>query len=149
MTQTILVTGAAGFIGAALSIRLLQRGDRVVGVDNLNDYYNPCLKQARLREIESIAPMGAWRFELLSLEDGDALMALFAAEKPTVVVNLAAQAGVRYSLENPAAYIQSNLVGSVTSWKVAVTTAWGTWCTPPAVRFMEEIAICHFMSVSP
>ena len=111
MTQTILVTGAAGFIGAALSIRLLQRGDRVVGVDNLNDYYNPCLKQARLREIESIAPMGAWRFELLSLEDGDALMALFAAEKPTVVVNLAAQAGVRYSLENPAAYIQSNLVG--------------------------------------
>ena len=111
MTQTILVTGAAGFIGAALSIRLLQRGDRVVGVDNLNDYYNPCLKQARLREIESIAPMGAWRFELLSLEDGDALMALFAAEKPTVVVNLAAQAGVRYSLEKPAAYIQSNLVG--------------------------------------
>ena len=111
MTQTILVTGAAGFIGAALSIRLLQRGDRVVGVDNLNDYYNPCLKQARLREIESIAPMGAWRFELLSLEDGDALMALFEAEKPTVVVNLAAQAGVRYSLENPAAYIQSNLVG--------------------------------------
>ena len=111
MTQTILVTGAAGFIGAALSIRLLQRGDRVVGVDNLNDYYDPCLKQARLREIESIAPMGAWRFERLSLEDGDALMALFAAEKPTVVVNLAAQAGVRYSLENPAAYIQSNLVG--------------------------------------
>ena len=111
MTQTILVTGAAGFIGAALSIRLLQRGDRVVGVDNLNDYYDPCLKQARLREIESIAPMGAWRFELLSLEDGDALMALFEAEKPTVVVNLAAQAGVRYSLENPAAYIQSNLVG--------------------------------------
>ena len=111
MTQTILVTGAAGFIGAALSIRLLQRGDRVVGVDNLNDYYDPCLKQARLREIESIAPVGAWRFELLSLEDGDALMALFAAEKPTVVVNLAAQAGVRYSLENPAAYIQSNLVG--------------------------------------
>ena len=111
MTQTILVTGAAGFIGAALSIRLLQRGDRVVGVDNLNDYYNPCLKQARLREIESIAPMGAWRFELLSLEDGDALMALFEAEKPTVVVNLAAQAGVRYSLENPAASIQSNLVG--------------------------------------
>jgi len=111
VTQTILVTGVAGFIGAALSIRLLQRGDRVVGVDNLNDYYDPCLKQARLREIESIAPMGAWRFERLSLEDGDALMALFAAEKPTVVVNLAAQAGVRYSLENPAAYIQSNLVG--------------------------------------
>ena len=111
MTRTTLVTGAAGFIGAALTIRLLQRGDRVVGVDNLNDYYDPTLKQARLREIEAIAPPGAWRFEVVSLEDGGALMALFAAERPQVVVNLAAQAGVRYSLENPAAYIQSNLVG--------------------------------------
>ena len=111
MTRTTLVTGAAGFIGAALTIRLLQRGDRVVGVDNLNDYYDPTLKQARLAQIEAIAPPGAWRFEAFSLEDGDALMALFAAERPQVVVNLAAQAGVRYSLKNPAAYIQSNLVG--------------------------------------
>ena len=107
----VLVTGGAGFIGFHLVRRLLRDGHEVTALDNLNDYYNPCLKQARLREIESIAPMGAWRFELLSLEDGDALMALFEAEKPTVVVNLAAQAGVRYSLENPAAYIQSNLVG--------------------------------------
>ena len=111
MTRTILVTGAAGFIGAALTIRLLQRGDRVVGIDNLNDYYNPTLKQARLAQIEAIAPPRAWRFEALSLEDADALAAIFAAERPQVVVNLAAQAGVRYSLENPAAYIQSNLVG--------------------------------------
>ena len=111
MTRTILVTGAAGFIGAALTIRLLQRGDRVVGIDNLNDYYDPTLKHARLREIEAIAPRGAWRFEALSLEDTDALASIFAAERPQVVVNLAAQAGVRYSLENPAAYIQSNLVG--------------------------------------
>ena len=111
MARTILVTGAAGFIGAALSKRLLQQGDRVVGLDNLNDYYDPSLKQARLRQIEAVAPQGAWRFVEMALEDGDALMALFAAEKPTVVVNLAAQAGVRYSLENPAAYIQSNLVG--------------------------------------
>ena len=111
MTRTILVTGAAGFIGAALSIRLLQRGDRVVGLDNLNDYYDPSLKQARLRQIQAVAREGAWRFVEMALEDGDDLMALFAAEKPTVVVNLAAQAGVRYSLENPAAYIQSNLVG--------------------------------------
>ena len=111
MARTVLVTGAAGFIGAALSQRLLQRGDRVVGLDNLNHYYDPSLKQARLRQIESIVPPGAWRFERLALEDSTALMALFAEEKPSVVVNLAAQAGVRYSLENPAAYIQSNLVG--------------------------------------
>ena len=112
MTQrTVLVTGAAGFIGAALSMRLLQRGDRVVGLDNLNDYYDPSLKQARLRQIEAVAPAGAWHFERMSLEDAPALMALFAEERPQVVVNLAAQAGVRYSLENPAAYIQSNLVG--------------------------------------
>ena len=111
MKRTILVTGAAGFIGAALSIRLLHRGDRVVGLDNLNDYYDPSLKQARLRQIEVMAPAGAWRFERLALEDVEALTALFAEERPQVVVNLAAQAGVRYSLENPAAYIQSNLVG--------------------------------------
>ena len=109
--KTILVTGAAGFIGAALSIRLLRRGDRVVGLDNLNDYYDPSLKRARLREIEAVAPLGAWRFEPLALEDADGLLAVFAADRPHVVVNLAAQAGVRYSLENPAAYIQSNLVG--------------------------------------
>lgn len=111
MSRTVLVTGAAGFIGAALSMRLLQCGDRVVGLDNLNDYYDLSLKQARLRQIEVMAPVGAWRFERIALEDSDALMVLFAEEKPAVVVNLAAQAGVRYSLENPAAYIQSNLVG--------------------------------------
>ena len=111
MTRTVLVTGAAGFIGAALSIRLLQRGDRVVGLDNLNDYYDPTLKQARLRQIEAVAPAGAWRFERIALEDSQGLLGLFAEERPQVVVNLAAQAGVRYSLENPAAYIQSNLVG--------------------------------------
>jgi len=111
MVRTILVTGAAGFIGAALTMRLLQRGDRVVGLDNLNDYYDPSLKQARLRQIEAMALPGAWRFERIALENTQALTDLFAEERPQVVVNLAAQAGVRYSLDNPAAYIQSNLVG--------------------------------------
>ena len=111
MSRTVVVTGAAGFIGAAQSKRLLQRGDRVVGLDNQNDYYDPSLKQARLRQIEAMVPVGAWRFERMALEDEPALMELFAEERPQVVVNLAAQAGVRYSLENPAAYIQSNLVG--------------------------------------
>ena len=101
MTRSILVTGAAGFIGAAFCQRLLQRGDPVIGIDNLNTYYDPSLKQARLEAIEAMAPSGAWRFEQIALEDGDALLALFAAERPRVVVNLAAQAGVRYSLENP------------------------------------------------
>ena len=111
--RPILVTGAAGFIGAALCERLLQRGDHVIGIDNLNDYYDPALKQARLARIETLAAPrpGAWSFQRLALEDGEALLKLFAAERPRVVVNLAAQAGVRYSLENPAAYIQSNLVG--------------------------------------
>ena len=111
MPRKVLITGAAGFIGAAMSVRLLQRGDQVIGLDNLNDYYDPSLKQARLRQVEAAASPGAWRFEHLALEDEQALMTLFAEERPQVVVNLAAQAGVRYSLENPAAYIQSNLVG--------------------------------------
>ena len=95
---------------AALCMRLLQQGDRVVGLDNLNNYYDS-LKKARLLEIEATAPVGAWRFALVDLQDGDAVMAIFTEEQPQIVVNLAAQAGVRYSLENPAAYIQSNLVG--------------------------------------
>jgi len=111
LTRTVLVTGVAGFIGAALALRLLERGDRVVGIDNLNSYYDPALKHARLQRIEAAAQTGAWRFEELALEADEELMALFSEERPQVVVNLAAQAGVRYSLENPAAYIQSNLVG--------------------------------------
>ena len=111
MGRTVLVTGAAGFIGAALSKRLLLQGDRVVGVDNLNDYYNPALKLARIGEIEAVATNSSWKFDRLSLEDGEGLKQLFESEAPQVVVNLAAQAGVRYSLVNPLAYIQSNIVG--------------------------------------
>jgi len=104
----VLVTGAAGFIGAAVVARLLDEGREVVGVDDLNDYYSPRLKRARLARLEG---RPGWRFVQASLEDGEDLAALFAQERPRAVVNLAAQAGVRYSLLNPAAYIQSNIVG--------------------------------------
>ena len=111
-SRPILVTGAAGFIGAEVALRLLQRGERVVGVDNLNSYYDPALKQARLARIAALPQAAqAWRFAPLSIEDGEGLLGVFAEERPRAVVHLAAQAGVRYSLENPAAYIQSNLVG--------------------------------------
>ena len=96
--------------------RLLQRGDRVVGVDDLNPYYDPALKQARLARLDGLSDAAsrtgdAWRFHRLSIEDGEALAGLFAEEQPRAVLHLAAQAGVRYSIENPALYIQSNLVG--------------------------------------
>ena len=110
--RPILVTGAAGFIGAEVVLRLLSRGERVIGVDNLNAFYDPALKRARLARIAE-RPQAAqgWRFEPLNVANGADLLALFAAERPRAVVHLAAQAGVRHSLDNPAAYIQSNLVG--------------------------------------
>ena len=106
----ILVTGAAGFIGSQLSERLLARGDEVLGYDNLNDYYDPTLKEARLARLSPHADFG---FVRASLEDRPALERAFAEFRPQRVVNLAAQAGVRYSLTNPHAYVQSNLVGFV------------------------------------
>jgi UDP-glucuronate 4-epimerase len=104
----ILVTGAAGFIGSKLSERLLERGDEVLGFDNVNDYYDPALKEARLARL---LPHECFRFVRASLEDRDAVDAAFADFEPQRVVNLAAQAGVRYSLENPRAYIDANIVG--------------------------------------
>jgi len=104
----VLVTGAAGFIGSHLSQRLLARGDEVLGYDNLNAYYDPRLKQARL---DRLLPLDGFSFVQASLEDRAALEAAFDDFKPQRVVNLAAQAGVRYSLENPQAYVDSNIVG--------------------------------------
>jgi UDP-glucuronate 4-epimerase len=104
----VLITGAAGFIGNALALRLLARGDQVVGIDNLNDYYDPALKEARLART---AEHAAFTDVRMDLEDRDGIAALFASEKPDAVVNLAAQAGVRYSIENPCAYADTNLVG--------------------------------------
>jgi len=106
---TVLITGAAGFIGAATAIRLLERGEEVIGLDNLNPYYDPALKRARISRIEEIN--GRWRFVQVDLENRSEIAALFAESQPRAVVHLAAQAGVRYSIENPAAYIQSNLDG--------------------------------------
>lgn len=104
----VLVTGAAGFIGFHLSQKLLQEGHSVVGLDNLNDYYDPELKKARLKILRKDP---AFKFHLLDLAQADELSDLFHTEEFSHVANMAAQAGVRYSLKNPAAYIQSNLVG--------------------------------------
>ena len=104
----ILVTGAAGFIGAALALRLLQRGDDVVGVDNLDPYYDISLKQARL---DRLRERSGFRDLRADISDRSAMADLFERERPVTVVNLAAQAGVRYSLENPHAYVNANLVG--------------------------------------
>ena len=101
----ILITGAAGFIGFSLAKRLLDRGDTVVGIDNLNDYYPVALKRARLAEIQS----PAFRFVEMDIADRKALPELFAAEKFDCVVNLAAQAGVRYSIENRLRKLQQRL----------------------------------------
>ena len=104
----ILVTGAAGFIGMHASQRLLARGDEVVGLDNLNDYYDPTLKEARLARL---TPHPAFRFVKMDVADRAGMEQLFASEKFDRVIHLAAQAGVRYSLQNPQAYIDSNVVG--------------------------------------
>ena len=104
----ILVTGAAGFIGYHLSEKLLARGDRVIGLDNLNDYYDVSLKEARL---ERLRCQDHFTFVKADLRDRDALNELFEATRFDAVINLAAQAGVRYSLENPHAYIDSNVIG--------------------------------------
>jgi UDP-glucuronate 4-epimerase len=104
----ILLTGAAGFIGMHTALRLLGRGDEVIGVDNLNDYYEVSLKEARLARL---SPHPGFRFHNLNVENRDDMAALFAASKPDRVIHLAAQAGVRYSLQNPHAYVDANIQG--------------------------------------
>jgi len=106
----VLITGSAGFIGSALSARLLARGDQVVGIDNLNDYYDVNLKLARLEKNKA---QPGYTEARVNLEDRAVIAEIFATHKPDRVVNLAAQAGVRYSLINPHAYVDTNLVGFV------------------------------------
>jgi UDP-glucuronate 4-epimerase len=106
--RRILVTGSAGFIGSHLTLRLLERGDIVIGVDNHNDYYDPAIKEARVARFSSHRNYTHLRVDLA---DRKAIEAVFAKHEPHRVVNLAAQAGVRYSIDNPMAYIDSNIVG--------------------------------------
>jgi UDP-glucuronate 4-epimerase len=115
--MTVLVTGAAGFIGGSVSLALLARGERVIGLDNLNDYYDVRLKQARLARLDGQAD---FRFVKLDISDRDGVLALAGAHPDiTGVVHLAAQAGVRYSLENPYLYVQSNVMGQVVMLEAA------------------------------
>jgi len=108
MANKILVTGAAGFIGFHLSKSLLEDGYEVLGIDNLNEYYDPTLKHARLKQLK---PYKNFKFEEIDIADRESLTKVFTNLKPNKVVNLAAQAGVRYSIENPYAYMDANLVG--------------------------------------
>jgi len=106
--MNILVTGAVGFIGSALALRLLERGDRVLGLDNLNDYYDVGLKEARLARLRAFP---GFEFEKTDIADRGRMARLFAGRRFDAVMHLAAQAGVRYSIENPGAYVDANLVG--------------------------------------
>src|SRR5699024_7072648 len=107
-TKSFLITGAAGFIGFYLSRKLLDQGCQVIGIDNFNDYYDVNLKNTRL---EQLKPYEKFTFIKGDISDKEQLIGVFAKHKPNIVVNLAAQAGVRYSIENPDVYMQSNVIG--------------------------------------
>ena len=109
--KQILVTGAAGFIGSEIVKRLLSEEVEVIGIDNMNNYYNPLLKEKRIEEIEKFNQNNLWHFYKINLENTEKVEEIFKKHKPNIVINLAAQAGVRFSIENPMSYIQSNLVG--------------------------------------
>jgi len=124
----ILVTGTAGFIGSTLALRLLARGDEVIGIDNVNDYYDPTLKEARLARVKAHSGFTEVRGDL---ENKELIAETFKKHKPNRVVNLAAQAGVRYSLENPYAYITLGLrLNQFCVWlthQYAIHSAWIGW----------------------
>ena len=109
--KKILVTGAAGFIGSEIVKKLLSEGAAVFGIDNLNSYYNPSLKEKRIENIEEINRKNLWNFCKVNLENSKKIDQIFTEYNPNIVINLAAQAGVRYSIDNPMSYVQSNLVG--------------------------------------
>ena len=123
----VLVTGAAGFIGFHAASYLLARGDDVVGFDIVNDYYDPAIKEARLRVLsEQSRDRGNWTFVRANLAEGDAVKRVFAEHRFDRVIHLAAQAGVRYSLTYPESYVQSNLVGFTNILEACRTKIWPT-----------------------
>ena len=144
--KKILVTGAAGFIGANLVMELLSnvQGATIVGIDNLNDYYDVSLKEHRLKEIEKrAAASGAqWVFVRGDIADKATLEQLFREYGFCVVVNLAAQAGVRYSIENPDVYISQIFLDFTMFWSAAAIGPWSIWCMPPAPQFMAAMRRC-------
>jgi len=138
----VLLTGVAGFIGYHAALRLLERGDSVIGIDNLNDYYDVSLKNARLTSIQAHANATNFTFIKLDLADRESMAQLFQEQKPQFVLHLAAQPGVRYSLINPHAILIAILWGSLTCWKVAAIMACNIWFTPAPPVSMAAIPGC-------
>ena len=141
----ILVTGVAGFIGMHVAKRLLERGDEVVGVDNLNDYYDVKLKQDRL---EQLKPFGKFRFIKLDIAERETIADLFVQEKFERVINLAAQPGVRYSLKNPHATSVPILSALPIFSKAAGITTCSILCMPAARACTAPTAACRFLCMT-
>ncbi len=153
--MAVLVTGAAGFIGAATSRALLERGDEVVGIDNLNDYYDPALKKARLENL-GLQFDNRFRFERVDFANADELQRLADGMDIHAIVHLGAQAGVRYSLENPGAYVQSNLVGHCNMLELArhrrprnkvYASSSSVYCGTKTLPFRVEDRVDHPLSL--
>lgn len=152
--KIVLVTGAAGFIGSNLVMELVktQSPVKIIGIDNMNDYYDVSIKEYRLKQIEECFnehPESEWIFMKGSIADKTVVESAFLDYKPDIVVNLAAQAGVRYSITNPDAYIESNLIGFYNIWKrvdivmTMVPEAWSIWYMPHLLRYMVPIKRFH------
>ena len=140
----ILITGAAGFIGFHLSKRILEKGHTVIGFDNLNNYYEPTLKKARLEQLEIYSKQNQSDFIFIkgNLQDKLDIENIFKTQKPERVVNLAAQAGVRYSIDNPFTYIESNLVGFANILESCRHGDIEHLVYASVAQYMEEILIC-------